>query len=190
MKSRPRLIQGITAAAILAVSAAALVAVLASFLGLATIIRLCTPLIALAYLLYLLRSTRARTGRVVTLSAWSVMALAAWWFVPSLAFYLLLHAGAIWLVRSLYAYSSLMTALADLVMSASAAVIFTWAFMRTGSVFLATWSFFLVQAFWIYIPAHLRGRLSGKPTDTDDGKFDRARRQADAALHQLFSQKG
>lgn len=188
MNRRPRIIHGVIAAAMLAFLATVLVVALSPFLGLGGVIRLAAPLLGLAYLLYLFRSTGASTGRVVTLSAWCLLSLAAWWFVPSLAFYLLLHAGALWLVRSLYAYSGFIPALIDLALSAFAVATFAWAFMRTGSVFLATWCFFLVQALWAFIPENIR-KADRRPESTahQDG-FERARRQADAALRQLFSQ--
>jgi hypothetical protein len=188
MNRRPGFFHGVMAAAALALLGSALILVLSPFLGLATVIRLATPFLALAYLLYLLRAARARTGRVVTLSAWGIMSLAAWWFAPSLPFYLLLHAGAIWLIRSLYVYSGLFPALIDLALTAGSVLAFSWAFMRTGSVFLATWCFFLAQALWAYIPLKVQGRNSTTPQIPDNSRFDRARRHADAALRQLFSQ--
>lgn len=188
MKARPRFFHGVIAAALLALAATALVVVLTPFVGLGSVIRLAAPLLGLAYLLYLLRSTSARTGRIVTMSAWSACAALAWWFAPSLPFYLLLHAGAIWLIRSLYAYSSVVPALIDLALSALAVLAFAWAFMRTGSVFLATWCYFLVQALWTFVPRKLRGPRAIASKTADHTGFERARRQADAALHQLFSQ--
>lgn len=188
MNSRPRFSHGVIAAAILACAAAAMVAVLTPFVGLAGVIRLAAPALGLAYLFYLMRATRARTGRVVTLTAWGLFSVLAWWFAPSLPFYLLLHAGAIWLVRSLYAYSSLVPAIIDLVLSTTAVLVFAWAFVRTGSVFLATWSFFLVHALWTYVPRRLQRGAAGASAAADSAGFDRARRQADAALRQLYSQ--
>lgn len=188
MNRRPSFIHGVLAAAMLALLASVLIAGLTPFISLASVIRLAAPLLALAYLLYLFRTTRAGTGRVVTLAAWGAMAALAWWFAPSLPFYLLLHVGAIWLIRSLYAYSGLIPAVMDFALTAFGLVTFAWAFARTGSVFLATWSFFLVQALWAFIPRKIQGRKSSPAQSTDNTHFERARRQADAALRQLFSQ--
>lgn len=189
MNRRPRFMYGALLALALAVAAAISVVVLSPFLGLGSVIRLLTPLLSLVYLVYLFRTTRARTGRVVTLTAWSTLAVIAWWSVPSLSLYLLLHAGAIWLIRSFYAYSSLVPAVADLALSAIAAATFGWAFMRTGSVFLATWCFFLVQALWTFLPRRLPAKGKNKAQTRDNARFESARRQADAALRQLFSQQ-
>lgn len=188
MKARPRFFHGVFAAAVLALAATAMVVVLTPFMGLASVIRLAAPVLGLSYLIYLLRSTGARTGRIVTLSAWGAFTALAWWLAPSLPFYLLLHTGAIWLVRSLYAYSSLIPAVIDLALSALAVLIFAWAFVRTGSVFLATWSFFLVQALWTQVPRKLQQTTTAASAAGDNPGFERARRQADAALRQLFSQ--
>jgi len=188
MNRRPRFRHGVVAAALLALLATFLIAVLTPFLGLESVIRLAVPLLALTYLLFLFRSTRARTGRVVTLSAWSLMALVAWWGDPSLPFYLLLHVGAIWLIRSFYVYSGVLQAALDFALSTLAVLTFTWAFMRTGSVFLATWCFFLVQALWPLVPGAFQRSKSKVEQLRDNQSFERAQRQADAALRQLFSQ--
>ena len=91
-----------------------------------------------------------------------------------------------WLIRSLYSYSSLIPALMDLGLCVLSTLAFGWVFMRTGGVFLATWSFFLVQALWVAIPARMGGREALRATAGNE-RFDRARRQADEALRQLFS---
>jgi hypothetical protein len=188
MNHRLRFHHGVIVAALLAILAAVAVTLLTPFLGLGSVIRLTAPLLALAYLLFLFRSVRARTGRVVTLSAWGVMAVLAWWFAPSLPFYLLLHVGAIWLIRSIYVYSGLLQAALDFALSTVAVLTFAWAFMRTGSVFLATWCFFLLQSLWPLIPRVFQQRKAASDDRADEGQFERARRQADAALRQLFSQ--
>lgn len=188
MKARPRLLHGVLAAAGLAFLASVLVAVLTAAPGFAGVARLLAPVLSLAYLLYLFRIIGARNGRLVTLSAWAVLSICTWWMAPALPFYLLIHAGAIWLIRSLYAYSSLIPALIDLALSTVAVATFTWALMRTGSIFLATWSFFLVQALWTCIPKKFSGQRGGTSRDHGSAGFERARRQADAALRQLFTQ--
>jgi hypothetical protein len=188
MKRRPRFWQGVVVAAVMAVVASVLITSLGAVLSMTVVIRLATPLLALAYLLYLFHGTRARTGRVITLTAWGAMALLCWWLPTPLPLYLLIHAGAIWLIRSLYAYSGLIPALCDAALSAFAILAFSWAFMRTGSVFLAAWCFFLVQSLWIFIPRTIAGPARTATPERSTDQFERARRQADAALRQLFSQ--
>lgn len=185
--NRPNFYHGVAVAAVLAFVASAVIATLTPFVGLGSVVRLMIPALSFAYILYLLRSSTERTGRITTLSLWSALAIVAWWTSPPLLFYLLIHAGAIWLVRSLFFYSGILPALMDLGLSALSVSAFVWVVSRTGSVFLATWSFFLVQAMFIAIPPAV-GR-QGKPGHhADNETFERARRQADDALRQLLSQ--
>lgn len=187
---RPGFFHGVIVAAVLGFCTSAIVATLLPFLGLGAVVRLVIPLLGLAYLLYLLTRSAERLGRVTTLTVWTTMAAVTWWATPPLPLYLMIHVGAIWLVRSLYYYSGVLPALMDLglsVLSVSAAV---WALSHSGSVFLATWCFFLVQALFVAIPQTVHGQAKQRPkTSADSEKFERAKRQADAALHHLFTQR-
>lgn len=186
---KPTFFHGVVVAAVLAFAASAMIAALTPFVGVGSIIRLVIPAISLAYVLYLLRCTTERVGRITTLSLWSALALATWWFGPPLPFYVLVHVGAVWLVRSLYFYSGIFPALMDLGLSAMSVSAFIWAVSRTGSVFLGAWSFFLVQALFVAIPSSIAKRKEAdKPPAPDNEPFDRARRQADQALQQIFTQ--
>jgi hypothetical protein len=134
------------------------------------------------------------------LSIWSVLAIATWWISPPLPLYLLVHVAAVWLVRSLYFYSGIMPSLMDLGLNALSVSAMVWAITRSGSVFLATWCFFLVQALFVGIPQSVKADGKGKgigkgnkdsralPAESANHKFENARRQADEALRQLFSQ--
>lgn len=191
--NRPSFFQGVLVAAVLGFFASAIVATLTPFVGLAAVVRLVIPALALAYLLYLFSRRTERTGRVTTLFVWGVLAAATWWFAPSLPLYLLIHVAAVWLVRSLYFYSGVLPALLDLGISTLSVSATVWAISRSGSVFLATWCFFLVQALFVAIPPAIKGRdtipgTAQNKAATGNENFDRARRQADKALRQLFTQ--
>jgi hypothetical protein len=186
---RPGFFDGVVVAAVLAFFASAIVAVFIPFVGVGAVSRLLIPALGLAYLLYLFGRNGERTGRVTTLGIWGAMTMATWWFAPVLPLYLLIHVGAIWLVRSLYFYSGVFPALIDFGLSSLSAVASIWAISRTGSVFLATWCFFLVEALFVMIPPTFTGKRESQPDPPiDNDNFDRARRQADQALNQLFSQ--
>ena len=186
---RPTFINGVLVAAILAFFASAVVAVFIPFVGVGNVARLVIPALAFAYLLYLFNRNSERTGRVMTMAVWVAMTLVTWWFAPALPLYLLIHVGAIWLVRSLYFYSSVLPALIDFGLSGLSVIVSIWAISRTGSVFLATWCFFLVEALFVLIPPTVRGdRESHSSAPADHEKFERAKRQADQALNQLFTQ--
>lgn len=185
---RPSFLQGVFVAAVFGFFASAVVAMLTPFVGLGAVIRLVIPALGLAYLLYLFSRTSERLGRVITLSFWSVMTVATWWFAPPLPLYLFIHVGAIWLVRSLYFYSGVMPALMDLGISTLSVSATVWALTRSGSVFLATWCFFLVQALFVAIPPTVQRKQARPERIAANDTFDHARRHADEALRQLFTQ--
>jgi hypothetical protein len=159
--NRPTFFQGVAVAAVLAFAASIVIGALTPFVGVGSVVRLVIPAISLAYIMYLLRSSTERVGRITTLTLWSALAVTVWWISPPLPFYVLVHVGAVWLVRSLYFYSGIFPALMDFGLSAMSVSAFIWAASRTGSVFLATWSFFLVQALFVVIPASISSKKIG-----------------------------
>jgi len=186
---RPSFLHGVLVAAVLGFFASAVVATLTPFVGLGAVLRLVIPALGLAYLLYLLSRSKERVGRVTTLSLWGALAAITWWVAPSLPFYLLIHVGAIWLVRSLYFYSGVVPALMDLGLGALSISATVWAIVQSGSVFLATWCFFLIQALFVMIPPAIKSKQKpARNTAVESEKFEHARRQADQALRQLFTQ--
>jgi hypothetical protein len=186
---RPSFFQGVVVAAAFAFFVSAMIATMTPFIGTYAVIRFVVPAMGLAYILYLLSRSNERVGRVTTLTLWSALAAVTWWVAPPLPLYLLIHVGVMWLVRSLYFYSGVLPALMDLGLSALSIAAAVWAISHTGSVFLATWCFFLVQALFVSIPPSVKpGTGAVKKARTDYEPFEHARRQADRALSQLFSQ--
>lgn len=184
---QPAFFSGVVAAAVLGLIAAAFIAVFTPFIGIGIATRLLIPGLALGYLLYLFSRNAERSGRLTTVVLWSGMTVALWWIAPPLPFYLLLHAGAVWLIRSLYFYSGVFPSLIDMGLTGLSLVTAVWSLSRTGSVFLGTWCFFLVQALTAAIPRSMSTKRQAPPALPDDG-FESARRRADAALQQLISQ--
>ena len=175
---RPTFFHGVIVAAVLGFFASAIVATLTPFVGLGAVVRLVIPALALAYLLYLFSRSTERLGRVTALSAWTVLAVLTWWVAPPLPLYLLTHVAAIWLLRSLYFYSGLVPALMDLGISTLSVSATVWAITRSGSVFLATWCFFLVQALFVAIPPALaKKRKQQRSTPAESEQFETARRR-------------
>lgn len=182
---RGSLLHGIAAAFALSLCGGALLALLGPMFGASSALRCVVALLGLAYLLYLLACSTARTGRVVTVAVWLGAAALLWFADLSLGAYVAFHAGMIWLVRSLHHHSSILAALADLGLTVLAAAFSAWAVGRTGSFWLAMWCFFLVQAFFVLLPASFGvGGPPSRSRDDDDG-FDRAHRAAEAALRRL-----
>jgi len=184
---RPSFLHGVIVAAVLGFFASAIVATFTPFVGLNSVVRLVIPAMALAYLLYLFSRSEERLGRVTALTFWAVLAIITWWLAPPLPLYLLVHVGAIWLIRSLYFYSGVVPALLDLGISSLSITATVWAISRSGSVFLATWCFFLVQALFVAIPPALKKRNVCTEINSNE-TFDHAKRNADRALRQLFTQ--
>ncbi|MBN1239979.1 MAG: hypothetical protein JXB36_15865 [Gammaproteobacteria bacterium] len=185
---RPSFGHGVLVALGIALAAGAAFVSLAPFLGGMTSLRLLVPLMVLAYLLCLLRrSTETETtGRITTLVLWCAVSFAAWLLAPPFPVYVMLHAGMLWLVRSLFFHSSPLSALLDLGLTALGLSAATWALGRSGSLALATWCFFLVQAAFVAVPSR-PGLQAAGPLEPGDEAFESARRRAEAALRQLFT---
>ena len=179
----PSLGAGLGAALVLSACGAALLAAMTPLFGLATALRAVIALLGLAYVLYAVGRSGERVGRITTIVLWIVIASGAWLAGLPLAGYVLVHLGLVWLVRSLYYYSGLLPALADLGVIALGAAFAFWAAQRSESSWLVLWCFFLVQAFHALIPPTL-ARGSAAPDAADDG-FARAHRAAEAAVRRL-----
>ena len=183
-KRKPSLGTGLLAALILSAGGAALLAALTPWLGLGVALRAVIALLGLTYVIYAIGRSGERVGRITTLVCWLVVACGAWLAGLPLVAYVLVHLGAVWLVRSLNYYSGLMPALADLGLTLLGAAFAVWAAQRADSAWLAFWCFFLVQAFHVSIPASL---TRGSAREAPDDAFARAHRAAEAAVRRLSS---
>lgn len=181
---RPTFIHGVGVAFLLSFFGAALFAALGPFLGGALLLRALIPLLGFAYVLYLLGRSGARTGRVMTIAFWALAAGITWFMAPPLPIYLMVHAALVWLIRSLYFYDSFTPALMDLGLSTMSIAAAVWAVTRSGSIFLAIWCLFLVQALFAIIPRSIEPAKAHAERRTDDA-FQRAQRNAEAALRRL-----
>jgi hypothetical protein len=185
--SRPRLslARELGVAAVLALCGGAAAGALAPWLGFAMAVRGTVALVCLAYVLHLLRSSGERVGRITTLTCWTVGAAAAWLGGLALAPYVLVHAGLVWLVRALYQRGTLLASFVDLGLALLGAACAAVAWQRSGSVWLALWCFFLVQACHALIPATLS--REGAAAAPGGDAFARAHRAAEAAARRLSS---
>lgn len=186
--NKPDFLEGVGVALVASIAGGVLQSTLGMALPGNTVLQLLIAAIGLAYILYLLNRSQARIGRVTTVAAWMLLAMLAWFTGPPLLLYLLIHLGAIWLVRSLYFYSSLLPALADLGLIGLGLAAALWSVSHTGSVFLGIWCFFLLQALFSAIPASLQRRLGGAQTPpAAEDRFQQAHRVAEAAVRTLTS---
>ena len=184
--NRPTFLEGVAVALVTSLLGSLMYAVLVPTFASGPVLRLLVAGIGLGYLIYLLRRSPERVGRITLAALWGVATAAIWLLELPLLSYLALHLGLIWLARSLCFYSSVLSALADLALSGAGLAAALWAASHSHSLFLGIWSLFLVQALFAFIPTNLQRRdKTAPPTEPD--RFDRAHRAAEAALRKLSS---
>ena len=185
---RPSFLNGVFLAAALALLASIAITVLAPLFTLSVLYLFVIPGLGLSYILYLFSCSTERVGRVTTLGLWALVAVTAWIVALPLTLYVVLHVSAIWLIRSLYFHSSIVPALMDLCLNVLSLASAVWAFMQSGSPFLAVWCFFLVQSLFILIPPVLNaGSRFAAQKHLESDNFERARRIAESAIRELFA---
>jgi len=176
-------LEGVFVALIISFVSSILLLVLSSLFSGSVLIHLLISGMTLAYLVYLLSRSKERIGRVVVITAWLIGVFSLWIAWPPLTLFILGHLISIWLVRSLYFYSSLVSSLMDLALNAfSIAIAFSVA-SHTNSPFLTLWCFFLTQALFVMIPKSIQSSASDTPKNEAD--FQQSYRAAQAAVRQL-----
>jgi len=183
---RPSFSEGVMVALVAALAGSVVFSMLPGLLGPTWASRALVAGLGLGYTLYLLRRSHERTGRVVTLTGWLLLAGSSWFLVTDPLLYLAAHLGLVWLVRALYHQPGPLAALMDLALSVTALMAGGWAFVHADSVFLGVWTFFLVQALFIVIPS-VSGRRAGGDAgiEAQPDHFQSAYHNAEAALRRL-----
>ena len=188
---QPGLLDGVTVAMIISLGAAAASLLLGGFIVYGLLFELLLYSATLAYLLYLLKRSKARIGRVLVIAGWAVTGLACWFFDVLLLEQVLIQAGMIWLVRSLYFHGSLFSAALDFGLVSVGLAASAWAMVNTNSLGAALWSFFLVQALFCWLPqlAHQQSGAAqqspGQHGATRPSHFQSAHRVAEDAVRKL-----
>lgn len=162
--------------------------VLSSMFSDSFIIRLLISGFTFGYVLYLLSRSKEHIGRLTVMVIWSAITVATWVLWPTITLFVLIHLITIWLVRSMYFYSSLFAAFADLGLNGLSVATAFWAASYTGSLFLTIWCFFLTQALFVAIPTNIKQLVSGRSTSDGSDEFQRAYRDAEAAARKLSTQ--
>ena len=184
----PTLLEGVFVALALSLLAAPSVAVLHSLVGSLLAWKAVVVVIAYTYICYLLVQ-RGRTSGRVTLGLLALAGLLAGVALDlRLTSMLLLGVALIWGIRSCAYSRSLVAAVLQggvCVLGCGAALM---VYGHGGSFALAIWSFFLVQAAFVLIPARLTRRpaadLREEVRSSPDG-FGRAHHAAEQALDRL-----
>jgi hypothetical protein len=185
---RPTLLEGVFVALVLSLSLSPLVVLVQLSIGSLLAWKMGVMALAYTYICYLLARSGRRSGRV-TLGLLALTVLLAG-LVCNLRFMtmLLLCVTLIWGMRS-FAYSrSLVSAVLQggvCILGCGAALM---VYGHSGSLVLAIWSFFLVQATFVLIPAQFMRRpatpLSATLGGAPDG-FGHAYHAAEQALERL-----
>ncbi|MCP4768754.1 MAG: hypothetical protein GY875_21140 [Gammaproteobacteria bacterium] len=182
----PGILDGVTLAVIISLGAALASLLLGGLLVYGVLFELLIYAATLVYLLYLLKRSQARIGRVVVIAGWAVTSLGCWFFNVDLIQQVLIQAGIIWLVRSLYFHGSLFSALLDFGLVSAGLAAATWALVNTGSLAAALWSFFLLQSLFCWLPQLARKHGGeGLGNDPQPSSFQSAHRVATDAVRKL-----
>jgi hypothetical protein len=185
---RPTLLEGVLVALLLSLSVSPLVVFVQLVIGSLLAWKIAVMTMAYTYMCYLLARSGRRSGRVTLgLLALAVL-LASLLFNLRFPTILLLCVTLIWVMRS-FAYSrSLVSAVLQggvCVLGGGAALM---VYGHSGSLALALWSFFLVQAAFVLIPAQCTRRSTAPSSTTLGGApddFGRAYHAAEQALERL-----
>ena len=185
---RPNFFEGVVVGIIASIAASALFATLTLLFNPTNVLELIVTAISFAYIIYLLARSHEKTGRIVVLTAWSVIATLAWLLSLPLTLFVFVHVALMWLIRSLYFYSSILSALIDLGLTGLSLAVAIWAGIHTSSLFLSVWCFFLIQALFVAIPARMSRQSSTQCfTPEREDPFECAHRSAEAALRKFSS---
>lgn len=183
---RASFLEGVAVALVAALLGSIAATLLPSLLGLATAVRVIVTALSLGYVLYLLRRSPERTGQVVTLSVWVLAAIGSWWFIVDALSLIAVHVGMAWGVRALYHQPGPLAGLLDLGLHVLAMAAGGWAYLHADSVFLGIWTFFLVQALFVAVPAaNRRAAQHAAAPDPAADRFQIAYRSAETALRKL-----
>ncbi|MET0066243.1 MAG: hypothetical protein ABW076_07845 [Candidatus Thiodiazotropha sp.] len=143
-------------------------------------------LLGLFYLLYLLRRSGRKPGRVLALTLWLLISPLCALLGVSLWGDLSIHLALLWLVRAGLFHNRLYTALLDLGLVVFGLAAALWGSSATGTLVVGLWSFFLVQALFVFIPHAAADSAGATPPEAGDcERFDRAYRAAEYALQRL-----
>jgi hypothetical protein len=187
---RPTFLGGVGVALAASIAGGVLFAMLSSVFTRGPALHVIIAGLGLGYILYLLRHSGKRIGRLSVVSLWAVVAVIAWFAAPSLWSVIAAHLGLIWLVRSLYFHGSVLIALADLGLVVVGLMAAIWAVRQAGgSLVPGLWCFFLVQALFVMLPANLQRRDNAESAIQAEDAFQHAHRAARAAVRRLSSMR-
>ncbi|MTW21782.1 hypothetical protein [Allochromatium palmeri] len=181
--SRPGFGEGVLVALTAALLASIVQSALGGWLPSYTLAHgLCIGL-GLGYGLYLLARAREPAGRIAVPILWAGVSLLVALLHGGLGLQILVQLGLVWLVRALYHHGRPLSALLDLGLLLLGGLAGLWALEHTGSLFLALWTLFLIQALFVLIPG---GPDAERRASATADPFETAERAAERALARLL----
>lgn len=137
--------------------------------------------LSLGYIIYLLKRSRERIGLFSTVVIWVLLTIVMFLFIPSPLLFLTIQLGLVWVIRCLYFYASVISALADLVLVGFSLMAAVWAAYQTESLFLSIWCCLLVNALFVFIPVDMQQHVA-EPMPVYPDRFQQAYQVAESAL--------
>lgn len=139
------------------------------------------------YIRFLINRSERRAGRVLFVFVWlSITALLAFGNV-SLSLVVLIYSALIWLVRSFYFHRGALAVIMDGVVSVAAWQAGFAVLRSSGSFFLATWCYFLVQSLFALLPLWFHSTKPALVNSASNNRFEQSYGHAEQALRQLIS---
>jgi hypothetical protein len=182
--TRPSFFEGVVVAAIASTTATLLHAALPLLLPPTTSDKLIVAILGGGYLIYLLNRTAERAGRLTTVLIWLCLSTVLGLSELTGVTYLAAHLLMLWLVRALYFQPGPLSAAGDGLLMAMGCLLATGAYVWSQSLLAAVWTFFLIQALFIFV-ADRQQPNQGSSDAAEAARFETAYRSAEAALEQL-----
>lgn len=182
----PSFVEGVGVAVVASILGAVLYSVFVLIFSIGIGARLMVAFVFTAYIVYLLWRSPTKRGRMTALLLWGATLFITWFIYPSFIVYLIVHMGAVWLIRSLAFYKSITPALLDSLLVMLSLAVTVWAYLSSHSVLLSLWSLFLVQALFSFLPMQL-GRKDESMVGHHDEQFMQAYQNAETAVRKLSS---
>ena len=151
-----------------------------------TALRLVAAAAYLAYLVYLVRVRRSRIGSVTQVAVNLILSVVLCFFPASTSAVVFSLTLLLALNRALLFQKSLFSAALDGLVALAGLMFAGYLVNTAGSIPMAIWGFFLVQAPFVLIPPKAGSSLESGKTDASSDPFVRSQRQAEAALERLI----
>lgn len=182
------LVEGIGVAVLAVLISLAAGFVIRYFFGWDTVFKTNASLLTIAYLVYLIRKSRFRAGKVALSIGCPVILLAAVYFFKTAEGLLAFETGMVWIVRTILHHSGVLAASADLVLCLISSALAGWAFTAVDSMTAGVWCYFLAQSLWVLIPGSPASKRHAPEKGTDRCRFNRAYESAEEALRMLIKE--